>query len=205
MNPPKLQACIEEIRGYLSGLGEVEKAVIYGSAALGTAGESSDLDLFVIAPRSRHEPIAQKLYDIGAGHGVTVSPYMLTAREIVSLDMQFLESIARDGIVLKGEPLDPTLSALNLQAQYLVTLYLDHLPQEEKMRLSRELYGYTSARRYKKKRYESRTGGFLDSVGGRRLARGTFLVPARAWPDLDSLIRKHRAKRWAFTVWVQKP
>ena len=203
MNPPKFQACIEEIGDYLSGRDEVEKAVIYGSAALGTAGENSDLDLLIITPKARHDPIAQRLFDIGARHSITVSPYMLAAGEIPDMDKQFLESIARDGIVLKGEPLDPTLSALDLRAQYLVTLYLDHLPQEAKVRLSRELYGYRSARRYKKKLYESRTEGFVDRVGGRRLARGTLMVPAKAWPDLDLLIRKHRAKRWAFAVWVQ--
>jgi len=30
-------------------------------------------------------------------------------------------------------------------------------------------------------------------------------VPAKAWPDLEALIRKYRGKRWAFTVWVQAP
>ena len=142
MNPPRFRACIEEITDYLSMRDEVEKAVIYGSAAMGTAGEESDLDLFLIAPKARHDQIAQRLFDIGARHGITVSPYTLTAGEIQGLDRQFLESIARDGVVLKGEPLDPTLSALDLQPEYVVTLYLDHLPQEAKVRLSRELYGY---------------------------------------------------------------
>jgi len=126
-------------------------------------------------------------------------------RELAGLDRPFLESVARDGIPLRGPPLDPTIHGLDLRPHYLVTLYLDHLSQKAKVGLARELYGYRTSRRYKRRKYGSAHAGFLDRVGGRKLGRGTVLVPARAWPDLDALIAKHRGKRWAFTVWVQAP
>jgi hypothetical protein len=45
----------------------------------------------------------------------------------------------------------------------------------------------------------------VDRVGARKLGRGTVLVPAAAWPDVEAMIRRYDAKRWAFTVWVQAP
>lgn len=205
MNPPKFAACLEDVRTWAAGRKDVEGAIAYGSVARGTATEESDLDLLVLAPRARHEALARELFPLGYRRDVTLSPYLVDRGELADLDAQFVESVTRDGIALKGPPLDPTVGRLDLRPHVLVTLYLDHLPQKTKMTLSRELYGYRSARRYKRARYESRSEGLLDRVGGRKLGRGTVLVPAGAWPDVDGLIRRFKGKRWAFTVWMQRP
>ena len=205
MNPPEFAACLEGVRTWAEGRDAVEAVVAYGSVARGTAREGSDLDLLVLAPRARHDVLAHELFLLGARHNVTISPYLIERAELADLNPQFAESVARDGIALKGPSLDPTLGELDLRPHYLVTLYLDHLPQKTKVALSRELYGYRSVRPYKRARYESRSEGLLDRVGGRKLGRGTFLVPAKAWPDLEALIRRFDGKRWAFTVWVQRP
>lgn len=203
MNPSKFEDCLQDVRRYLADRREATSALVYGSVALDTAGPESDLDLLIVAPRAVHEELARDLFRIGARHDVTVSPYLLERADLDTLDPQFLESLARDGITIKGTALDPTLRQLQAQPYQLVTLQLDRLPHEEKVALSRELYGYESVRKYKRKTYRSRKVGFVEKVGGRKLGRGTFLVPARAWPQLEALLQARRAKRWAFTVWVQ--
>jgi len=203
MNPPKFEDCLQEVRRYLGKRREAASALVYGSVALGTAGPDSDLDLLIVAPRAVHEELARDLFRIGARHDVTVSPYLVERAELGSLDPQFLGSLARDGIAIKGTDLDPSLRQLRLEPYQLVTLQLARLRHEEKVALSRELYGYESVRNYKRKTYRSRKEGFVEKVGGRKLGRGTFLIPARAWPQLEALLQKRRAKRWAFTVWVQ--
>ena len=205
MIPLKFKECLEEIESWASTRKEVENIMVYGSVARGTAVEESDLDILLIAPRKRHYALARELYSIGNRHNVTVSPYLIERDDVNELDRQFIESLTRDGKVLKGEELDPTISDLDLKPHCLVTLFLDHLPQEKKMRLSRELYGYRSSRKYGRKKYESAKEGLLHRVNGRKLGRGTLLVPAKAWPELDELLRAYRGKRWAFTVWVQSP
>ena len=204
MNPPKFAACIEDMRTWAAGQSDVEAAIAYGSVARGTAGEESDLDLLLLAPKARHEALAHELFLLGARHDVTISPYLVERGSLGDLDPQFVESVTRDAIPLKGPPLEPTVRQLDLRPYTLVTLYLDHLPQKAKVALSRELYGYRSARRYKRATYESRHEGLLGRVGGKKLGRGTVLVPAKAWPDVDALLRRRRGKRWAFTVWIQK-
>jgi predicted nucleotidyltransferase len=203
MNLSKFEDCLQEIRRYLKKQREAKSALVYGSVALGTAGPDSDLDLLVVARRAVHEELARDLFRIGATHDVTVSPYLVERAELDTLDPQFLESLARDGLTIKGAALDPSLRQLRVEPYQLVTLQLYRLPHGEKVALSRELYGYESVRKYKRKTYRSRTEGFVEKVGGRKLGRGTFLIPARAWPQLEDLLQKRRAKRWAFTVWVQ--
>ena len=203
MNPAKFDNCLREVQRYVEDRREVKSALVYGSVAVGTAGAESDLDLLLVAPRHSHDVLAQDLYRIGARYDVTVSPYLVERTELERLDPQFLESVVRDGVVLKGKPLDPSVSMLQLEPYQLVTLQLDQLNQREKVKLSRDLYGYSSERRYKRKKYRSRKKGFLDRVGGRKLGRGTFLIPSRVWPDLEALLRKRGGKRWAFTVWLQ--
>jgi len=205
MNPLKFAACLEDLRSWAAKLKRGERAVMYGSVARGIARGESDLDLFLVAPRARHDALAQELFLLGARHDVTISPFLVERSGLAGLDRQFLESVTRDGVALKGLPLDPTVGMLDLRPHYLVTLYLDHLAQRTKVKLARELYGYRTSRRYKKAKYVTAREGLLNRVGGRKLGRGTVLVPAKAWPDLEALIRKYRGKRWAFTVWVQAP
>ena len=159
--------------------------------------------MLVVAPRDGHAELAQDLFRIGARHDVTVSPYLVERAELETLDPQFLESVTRDGVAIKGRALDPSIRQLRVQPYQLVTLQLDRLPHGEKVALSRDLYGYESVRKYKRKTYRSRKEGFVEKVGGRKLGRGTVLIPSRAWPDLEVLLRKRGAKRWSFTVWVQ--
>ena len=52
MNPPKFAACIEDMRTWAAGQSDVEAAIAYGSVARGTAGEESDLDLLLLAPKA---------------------------------------------------------------------------------------------------------------------------------------------------------
>ncbi len=203
MNPTKLEECLQDIRRYLAQRREVASALVYGSVATGTAREDSDLDLLLVAPARVHEEIARDLFRIGARHDVTVSPYLVERTELAALDPQFLESVARDGIPIRGDAPDPSLRQLHVEPFQLVTLQLDRLPQGAKVALSRDLYGYRSVRKYKHKTYRSRTAGFVERVGGRKLGRGTFLIPSRAWPELEALLQECGAKRWAFTVWIQ--
>ncbi|HII40369.1 MAG TPA: hypothetical protein HA326_04030 [Thermoplasmata archaeon] len=201
----QFEDCLRDVRRYLAGRREASSALVYGSVALGTAGPESDLDLLIVAPRPAHEGLARDLFRIGARHDVTVSPYLVERGELRTLDAQFLESVVRDGVPIKGPAPDVSLRAIHAEPYQLVTLQLDRLGQKAKVALSRELYGYESVRTYKRRTYRSRTPGFVETVGGRKLGRGTFLIPSRAWAELDALLEARRAKRWAFTVWMQSP
>jgi len=205
MNPPKFDRCLEDVARWASALHRGERAFVYGSVARSTALEDSDLDILVIARRTRHEVIAHTLLDLGARHDLRISPFLVESENLGTLDRQFVKSVTLEGKTLKGPPLDPTVGTLDLRPHYLVTLFLSHLAQKTKVQLSRELYGYRSTRRYKRATYVSAQRGLLDRAGGRKLGRGTVLVPAKAWPHLEALVRKYRARRWAFTVWVQAP
>src|SRR5467141_2567993 len=144
VNPTKFENCLRETVLYLEDRRDVKSVLLYGSVAVGTAGPESDLDLLIVSPRDSHEELALELYRIGARYDVTVSPYLVEPTELESLDPQFLESVLRDGVVLKGKPLEPSLRALQLEPYQLVTLQLGRLSQREKVGLSRDLYGYRS-------------------------------------------------------------
>src|SRR3990170_1562479 len=149
MNPQKFAACLADLHEWAGRLRRTERLIVYGSVARDTAAEESDLDVLIVCRRDRHEALAHELFLLGARHDVTISPFLIAIRELGSLDRQLVESVARDGVTLKGPPVDPTLGSLDLRPHYLVTLYLDHLSQKTKVGLSRELYGYRSSRRYK--------------------------------------------------------
>ena len=199
----KFESCLESIRPYLSGQKDVKSAVLYGSVARGQARADSDLDILIIAPRNFHEELAHDLFRIGAKYDVNVSPYIIDQTELDLTDPQFLETVVRDGVVLKGEPINPTLRQIKLEPFRVVSYRLEGLSQSDKVSLSRELYGYQSSRAYKGRIYRSYTKGFIEKAGGWKLGRGSLLVPEKAWAKLEKTFDKRKAKRWSFTVWVQ--
>ncbi len=203
LNPHKFEKCLGEIRSYLQHRREVESATLYGSAARGQARSTSDLDILIVASRGKHEDIAHDLFRLGARFDVTISPYLVDRNELETIDPQFLESVARDGVTVKGSPVDPILSQIRLAPFRIVTFQLDGLTQADKVALSRQLYGYKSSRTYKGKTYRSHSKGAVEKVGGWKLGRGSCIVPEKAWSQIERALNKRKVKRWSFTVWVQ--
>jgi len=66
------------------------------------------------------------------------SMYLVERTELEALDPQFLGSLARDGIAIKGTGLDPSLPQVRAEPCQPVTQHLARLRHEEKVAPSRE-------------------------------------------------------------------
>ena len=87
----------------------------------------------------------------------------------------------------------------------LVALDLRDLDHRDKVRLERELFGYVTRKKLKRKEYVRKGPGMLSECRARKIGRGTLVVPEHAIPELDRFLRSHRAKRILVPVWVQRP
>ncbi len=203
MNPEKFGRAIDQLRVALRRQG-VRAAVVFGSVARGTAGEESDLDLLVI-PRSRRDEgaILDEVRRIEAESDVRIAA-ILAGPSLRELERQFLDSILREGTPIVGRMPEVGVRELDMEPMRLVAFDLRDLPQRAKVRLERELYGLRTRKRYKGKEYLREVRGKLDEWDGRKIGRGTLLVPERAVSELDTLLRAHGAKRILIPVWVQR-
>jgi len=204
VNPTRFERAVEDLRKALLRR-DVRAAVVFGSVARGQAGEDSDLDLLIV-PRSRRDEdaVLEEVRRVEAESGVRIAA-ILASPSLRELERQFLDSILREGKPIVGRMPTVGVRELDLEPMRLVAFDLRDLPQREKVRLERELFGLRTRKRYKSKEYIREVRGKLDEWDGRKIGRGTLLVPERSVSELDALLRAHRAKRTLIPVWVQRP
>ncbi len=203
MNPEKFGRAVEQLRRALRRRG-VRAAVVFGSVARDQATEDSDLDLLVV-PRSRRDEdaVLGEVRRVEAESGVRIAA-ILASPSLRELERQFLDSILREGKPIVGRMPKVGVRELDLEPMRLVAFDLRDLPQRGKVRLERALFGLTTRKRYKGKEYLRQVRGKLDEWDGRKIGRGTLLVPERSVTELDTLLRAHKAKRILIPVWVQR-
>lgn len=204
MNPPRLERAVEELRRHLPRPA-TRAAVLFGSVARGEATEDSDLDLLIVPRSNRDEGrILDIIRRVEGDQKVRITAIIATA-SLKELERQFLDAVLREGKVIVGSMPRVDVRELELEPVRLVNFDLRSLPSAQKVRLERELFGYMTRKWYKGKEYQRRAAGRLGEWGGRKIGRGTVLIPERAVPELDRLLRSYKAKRILIPMWIQKP
>ena len=205
MNPPKVGRAINALKGLFAREPLVRSAVLYGSCARGTARDGSDVDVLVLVSDGPVGSLRDAIHDVESAYDVNVSPVVVPADDIHRLDRQFLDSVLREGVPLKGPLPTVSLQELQLRPIRVVSFDVSHLPPSDKMRLYRLLDGYSTVKRRGRKRYERKVAGFLREVGGWRIGRGAVVVPEAALPRLEEILSQVKAKRWTTAAWAQAP
>lgn len=183
----------------LAGIGGVEAVVLYGSHARGEAGRKSDVDLLVLVD-ARTPEVERKVERATGGEKSRVLSTVLTPKEFAE-SRQLAFNVARDGVVLFKRPGALRLPFMTGERSMVVyTFDISALPQAEKVKINRALYGGRETKKVGGESKEYRYAGIIEQRGGRRIGRGGFLVPAKTEDEIDGLFR---ARAIPFTkTWV---
>lgn len=205
MSPPRFEEAIREAARELAVVPGVRSAVLFGSAARGTAKKDSDIDLFIECDRDAEDAAWMALLALDRQFGVNFSVIYYRPEERDAFDKQFLESIVRQGRVLFGGLPNVTPAELDLQPLRLVSYRTGRLSPGTRARFLREIDGYETQKRVGRKTYVVRKPGFLKDVGGWRVGRGAVVVPEEKIEAFDEILRRHGAKRHIIPIWSQRP
>jgi len=107
------------------------------------------------------------------------------------------EKIIRKAELISGEMPDITIKQLNLKPFVIISYALTNLSQKQKMQLKRGLYGKKTTKKYKGKVYESSKDGALKQAKGRKLGKGSIMIPQAA---ADTIIQVLRSNSVAFEI-----
>jgi len=205
MNPKRFEEAVKAAQGMLTEMPTVRSAILFGSTARGSAVEDSDIDLLIECDREKEAEVARPLHDLGDQFHVIFTPIFYRRREWRRLDLQFLESILRQGRVLKGTmpPLNPL--DLDLQPLRLVSYQTSELNPRKRAKLLRAIDGYRTVKRVNEKRYVVEKKGFLEEQGGWRVELGAVVILEERIEAFDELLRGYGAKRHIIAIWCQRP
>jgi len=205
MNPLRFEEAIRAAARELAAVPGVRSAVLFGSAARGSATEESDIDIFIECNPDAEDPAWMVLLALDRQFDVEFSVIYYRPEERDAFDKQFLESIIRQGRVLFGALPSVTPVELDLQPLRLVSYQTDRLFPNKRAQFLREIDGYKTQKRVGKKTYVVRKPGFLTDVGGWRVGRGAVIVPEDKIEAFDEILRRYEAKRHIIPIWSQRP
>ena len=204
MNSPSIRAAVQRLGAALPSTG-VRAAILFGSAAREEAADESDIDLLILPRPGRSEERAlREVRAVEDRDNVRCSVLVSRAPGLVDLERQLAESILRHGVVLAGAMPSLTTEQLDLEPVRLLSLDLSGLPQAEKVRLERRLFGYESRRRHGSRVYRSGSPGLVRQRGGRKIGRSLVVIPEAAVPEVDRLLADVGARRSLLPAWVQR-
>jgi predicted nucleotidyltransferase len=194
---------VREIKKTFRRKKEAETIILFGSVARGDAGKESDLDLCVVYKKGGRKTISDIILDMEKKYNKNMN-VIFTDSEFKDLNRQFIETIIKEGIVLKGDMPKVSVQRLELEPYELMSYDLTSLSQTDKMRIKRLLYGSTSKKKYKDRVYESKKKGLVKKTKGIRVGKASIIIPERHASEVEMALRDYGVKLRKYTIWISK-
>lgn len=204
----------DRLKKLLSEVDGIRSVVLFGSFArlysmakpTYPPSAESDVDVLVVAEKERKqeaESAISRLYSTVEGIlGRSVQILIVSEDELREFDPDFLERIAREGLLILGKPIDLPFRSLDLSPYVIVTYDLRGISRKEKLKLNRELFGYVTSKRTGQKVYESRHPGLIERGGGYKLGPASLVVPFGSYGEAVGVLRRYGAAYCVIHVWA---
>lgn len=183
-----------------------KRIILFGSVARGEFDSKSDIDIFLeVSPNlaERAEGLvrkSEKRFSIIAGKrgflGIK-NPIKTIVGNLGEPRWKELKSeMISYGITLYGK-----FESMpeNLSHHSLFSYSLSKIPQKEKMKFLRMLFGYT----IKKGGKEYRQTGLLEEIGGEKLSPNSILVPTEKSREIQKTLNSFRVTPEIREVWIK--
>lgn len=187
----------------VSDLEEVESIILFGSVAKGEAKTDSDIDFLVVVSNMKIERRVIKIANEVSDNFNKKLQTIVKTKKLEGLDPSMIESIATEGILLYGLPIKVGQKDLELEPYAIAIYSLSHLPQSEKMKFKRSIFGSKSVFKGDKKTYKTVQEGLLKMFSGAKLGRGSIIFPSKH-KEIVKQLEYFKIKYKTFTVWANK-
>lgn len=177
----RLESSLSEIVTAIKAVDGVMGIILFGSVARGEGDEGSDIDLLVVF--EDEDKMREKEWEVTlrVPPNVFVQSICVCPSTLKRMNPVFLQSVLDEGIILfMRHPLVLRSHMANTNPHLIVTYSLAGLSQRGKQKVNYGLFG----REIGERRYI----GLIERHGGKRLGRGSFLIPVEdARPVLSFL------------------
>lgn len=177
---------IESFDGILS-------IVLFGSVARGEDTADSDIDMAVIHGLKDGAALVEK---VNEHKPEKVQVTFLNVSNLPG-EMELVSALSGEGLLLHGRPVVIRQKDLELVPKVLIVYSLKGLPQKEKVKLNRALYGSTS----RSGKYTTETKGVTAEPGVEKLGPGMLLADRRKAGKIAGALRRFGAKVKQKQVW----
>lgn len=179
---------------------DITKIVLFGSVARGDFTEESDIDLFIDVDEKQEKSVESSL-SLFRQSRIQEAWKLKGISNEISLKIGRLDQwklkreVISSGILLYGK-----YNELPPQTKYYLLIRLESMikkPAAAQMKIWRALYGYQQ--KVGKKVYASK--GMIEQCGGKKLAKGIFIVPMESRKDIIPYLNKNNVRYAVHEIW----
>lgn len=167
--------------------------VLFGSVAKGEDTADSDIDIAII-------------HDLKDDSGImkSTSEYKPEKVQVTYLNVgnlhketELVGALSGDGLLLYGKPVVIREKDIELHPKVLISYSLKGMPQNEKVKLNRALYGSVS----KSGKYVTETKGITAEPGVEKVANGVLVVDRGKSSKIVSALKRFGAQVRQMNIW----
>lgn len=181
---------IKELKGIL-------QIVLFGSVARGEDRANSDIDIAIIYDR---EDTFNLMSEVNKHKSEKIQTTFVHLRDLPS-ETELVGALSGEGLLLYGRPIIIQEKKLNLKPKKIIIYFLTSLPQTEKMKVNRALYGSTSKSSYQGKEYTTTTKGLQREHGIVKIGKGVLLVERDKAAKTVNMLRRFKVQVQEIPVW----
>lgn len=172
--------------------------VLFGSVARGEDTEKSDIDIAIIHDSRDKFEFMKK---INKEKPDKIQTTFVHINELPD-EMEIAGALSGEGLLLYGNPILIKEGKSDLKPKILISYLMAGLPQTEKMKINRALYGSISKSVFKDKEYGTETFGLVGEPGIEKISKGVLLAERRSATKLSGLLRRFNVKFKEIPVWT---
>jgi len=182
---------VKKIKGVL-------QILLFGSVSTGEDTARSDIDIGVIFDDVDKFKLAKEI------NKFKHEKIQLTLIELKDLpkETELTGALSGEGLLLYGRPIHIESNKMELRPRILISYSLSNLPQTEKVKLNRALYGSISKSEFEGEKYKTETKGLTNEPGIDKINKGVILVDRNKSTKVINVLKRFKAEVKEVAVWA---
>lgn len=181
---------IDSIKGIL-------QIVLFGSVARGEDTLKSDIDIAII---HNHKDKFELMKEANKYKSDKIQTTFISINDLPK-ESELVGALSGEGLLLYGRPIIIKEKQLDLNAKIFISYSLADLPQTEKVKVNRALYGSVSKSSFQGKNYKTETKGLTNEPGIEKISKGVLLVKREKAPKVVNMLKRFKVKVREIPVW----
>ena len=181
----------------IKGIKGILQIVLFGSVARGEDTLKSDIDIAII---HNHKDKFELMKEVNKHKTEKIQTTFISIDNLPK-ESELTGALSGEGLLLYGRPVIIKEKKLDLSAKILIAYSLADLPQTEKVKVNRALYGSVSKSSFQGKNYKTETKGLTNEPGIEKISKGVLLVKREKAPKIVNMLKRFKAKVREITVW----
>lgn len=175
----------------------VLQIVLFGSVARGEDTKDSDVDLAIVYG---YEDKFKVMKEVNKDKPDKVQTTFIDINKLPE-ETELVSALTGEGLLLYGKPIVIKEGKLDLKSKVILSYSLTKLPQTEKVKVNRALYGSVSKSSFKGKEYKTETKGIANEPGIEKLNKGVLLMERRKATKIINMFKRFKVDFREILVW----